>query len=845
MSGEALESTSLAEERRLRALRGLEILDTGPDPTLDLLTRMASQVARVPISLVSLVDAERQWFKARCGLHMAQTDRSVAFCDLVVRTETELIVKDAREDERFRDNPLVTDDPYIRFYVGLPLREPGGTVIGTLCVMDRSPRTISEEQLGQLRDLATIAMQQILALRQALELERNSEQIQLTNMTLQVIQEAQNKLLSDGLDRLWWDTVLGQLLALTESEYGFIGKVSEDAEGPFLKTEAITNIAWNEETRRFYEENSPAGLVFRNMDTLFGRPIVEKAVLISNDVATDQRAGGRPDGHPPLNTFAGLPVWGRGNEMIGLVGLANREVGYSEDLVGSLSPALTLISAVLETDEVEARRAEVVEDLRTSNDFLERVLTVSASGFVAIDSSGGLRFANAKARQLFNDLPSDEASFASLEEGLNRLFPHADDRSWLMDVWSRGEGDPEFRGVSVLDASLKSRRLELSATALSGSDGDAEMLMLAAQDQTERDLLQLSKVENAGLEARIEQLRRQQQINEVLFECVDLLQHSEAISEGLGIVSGAAARLFESANVRLFALQEEEDSFVEEYKTLRWKSESVEDVSETLDDSCWAVRSRRVHGWWDGGHQVKCAHFDGADSPSTWCIPLFSLDKLIGVLQLASSPEDMAELGSDQFENSRSQITAVAQTLSSALSTILLRESLHQMATTDPLTGVWNRRAFEESARKAMARHHRKGEPMALAVLDIDHFKQVNDDLGHDVGDEALKKVAQAIDSSIRLGDFAGRVGGEEFALFLSDVGDDGHGASMALERVLNAVRGECRVEGRDITASIGFAVASRGETYGDLYRRADQALYLAKRNGRDRIQRSEAEAEV
>lgn len=829
------------EELRLQALLGLEIMDTPPDPTLDAITRVAGQVAGTPISLVSLVDAERQWFKAKCGLEVDQTDRSVAFCDFVVRDRETLVVPDARDDDRFKDNPLVTGEPHVRFYAGVPLSGPDGSIIGTLCVIDHEPRSLTEEQLGQLHDLADVAMQQIVSLKQAIELERSGRQLRATNETLEIIQAAQNRLLSDGLDRGWWDSVLGQLLDLTESEYGFIGRVSEDDDGPFLKTEAITNIAWNEETRQFYEDNSPAGLVFRNMDTLFGRPITERALLIANEVATDARAGGRPEGHPPLNTFAGVPVWGRGREMIGLVGLANRKVGYSQELVDSLNPALTLISAVLENDQLSAQRAEVVADLRTSNEFLERVLAASVSGFVALDASGGLRFANGRAYELFKDLPESDESYSSLDDGLTRLLPRIEDRRWLLEVWSAASGEPESRRVSVLREDMQARWLEVSATAVSGPDGTSELLLLAAQDQSERDMLEVSRVENAALEARIEQLRRQQHINEVLFECVDHLQHSQSIVEGFKIIWLAATRLFESENVRLFRLDEAEDSYVEEHRILRWNESALGQSVDHLDQSCWALRSRRVHGWREGGHQLLCGHLESVTSGVTWCIPLMTLDRVVGMVQVVSDPADAAPHSEERFEASASQITAVAQTMSSALSTISLRESLQHLATMDPLTGIWNRRAFEDSARKTMARAQRKGEPVALAVADLDHFKKVNDDFGHDVGDEALQKVSTALSGSLRLGDFIGRLGGEEFGIFLSDVGDDGEGAEVALERALADVRNRCRVRDRDLTASIGFAVAQEGETYGDLYRRADEALYAAKNAGRDRIHRSGA----
>ena len=261
--------------------------------------------------------------------------------------------------------------------------------------------------------------------------------------------------------------------------------------------------------------------------------------------------------------------------MIGLVGLANRKVGYSQELVDSLNPALTLISAVLENDQLSAQRAEVVADLRTSNEFLERVLAASVSGFVALDASGGLRFANGRAYELFKDLPESDESYSSLDDGLTRLLPRIEDRRWLLEVWSAASGEPESRRVSVLREDMQARWLEVSAPAVSGPDGTSELLLLAAQDQSERDMLEVSRVENAALEARIEQLRRQQHINEVLFECVDHLQHSQSIVEGFKIIWLAAIRLFESENVRLFRLDEAEDSYVEEHRILRWDESAL------------------------------------------------------------------------------------------------------------------------------------------------------------------------------------------------------------------------------------------------------------------------------
>ncbi|OXS97884.1 hypothetical protein B7H01_00530 [Pandoraea apista] len=153
------------EAERLAALRRYEILDTPPEPAFDRIVRLASYVLGAPISLVSLIDETRQWFKARQGLDVSQTPRSMAFCAHAILGDDVFVVPDARADRRFSDNPLVTGEPNIRFYAGAPLLTPEGHRLGTLCVIDRRPRTLDDEKRGLLADLSALVVD-------ALELRR-------------------------------------------------------------------------------------------------------------------------------------------------------------------------------------------------------------------------------------------------------------------------------------------------------------------------------------------------------------------------------------------------------------------------------------------------------------------------------------------------------------------------------------------------------------------------------------------------------------------------------------------------------------------------------------------------
>lgn len=173
----------------------------------------------------------------------------------------------------------------------------------------------------------------------------------------------------------FFERLLDRLLLITNSEYGFLGEVLHDESGaPYLKTYALTNLAWDEATLTLFREQAALGLEFHNLETLFGRCLVTAAPVIANDAPHDDRGAGIPSGHPPLDAFLGMPLH-HGGAFIGMLGLANRPEGYDDALVDRLEPIFAALAAVVRAHRAEMAKAEAEAELGRMRD--ELISTVS------------------------------------------------------------------------------------------------------------------------------------------------------------------------------------------------------------------------------------------------------------------------------------------------------------------------------------------------------------------------------------------------------------------------------------------------------------------------------------
>jgi diguanylate cyclase (GGDEF)-like protein len=173
------------ESARLKALRRYHILDSEAEQAYDDITYLASYICDTPMALLTLVDEQRQWFKSKVGLSIKETPRKIAFCAYtILQPDSLLVVPDAYQDERFRDNPLVQQEPHIRFYAGAPLVTQEDGALGTLCVLDRKPRKLTDEQTKALKALARQAMAQLELRQLVLTYQQIESELQQANERL-------------------------------------------------------------------------------------------------------------------------------------------------------------------------------------------------------------------------------------------------------------------------------------------------------------------------------------------------------------------------------------------------------------------------------------------------------------------------------------------------------------------------------------------------------------------------------------------------------------------------------------------------------------------------------------
>lgn len=656
----------------------------------------------------------------------------------------------------------------------------------------------------------------------------------IESLLLTAITRAQSQFVLSRDARTVFDGMLEALLNLTASEYGFIGEVFHDDDGsPFLKTHAITNIAWNEETQQLYDENIEQGLEFRNLNTLFGSVITTGSVVIANDPANDRRRGGVPKGHPPLNTFLGLPFYHR-DTLIGMVGIANREEGYEQDLADSLQPFLTTCTNIILGLRARSSQETIERTLRESEARGRAILNTAVDAIITIDHAGRIESCNRAASQIFGYGTNELVSM-----NVKELMPmgHSEKHDGYIRNYMRS-GRARIIGVG---RELLARRrdgsefpIELTVNEIKLEGRRLFVGMLRDISERKANEEQRGKL-TKELTHRVEELDRLNEENALLSGLGSYLQACSSKEEAYDVLLAHARVLFANESGAFYTLSEAGSATC----MLSWGDEQDILSHPVQKQDCWAMRRGVVHETSDAGASLRCRHYNGIGSGSQCCIPVMTQNGPIGLLTLHVPSADSKDDPDQSVVHSLSLMTGIADRLGPALSGIELRGRLHEDSIRDPLTKLYNRRFMNESLHRELLRARRADSPLSLIILDLDRFKSINDEYGHDVGDDVLVTVAQSLSRAVREEDYMYRYGGEEFVIVLPGANlDIARERAQEACRKVRALRIDTEKGTLQITISAGVATfPEHGNTQEELIVQADKALYLAKQSGRDRIQ--------
>ncbi len=831
------------EPERLRQLRELMVLDSASEPVFESLALLASQTCGVPIALVSLVDGGRQWFKAKVGLPgVDETPRELAFCAHAINGDALFEVPDAAADPRFRDNPLVTGAPDIRFYAGAPLVLPGGQRVGTLCVIDRQPRRLEPAQAALLQSLARVASE-VLVMRRDLILR--------------------------SLDaRSAHEHALRETAAFLRRTGRVAGVGGWQLE---LATSALT---WSEQTRNIHEvapDHVPTLAGAIDFYAPEARPVIQRAVKLAMDEGTAW------DLELPFITAKGRPIWVRAQ------GEAEFEDGLPVRLVGAFQ------------DITERKRLEqqVAEDER----FLRLVTDRLPQRIAYLDRSLRYRFVNQAHVQRLG-LPREQILGRSSAEITGEAPPQP-----LRDALRAAlQGQPqqvEFEEPSRAGGAKGTLRLDCQVLPDLSERGEVRGLFTTTADITERSRGEQALRELTAIIEKTTDFVVQTDWRG------DITYMNPAARSATGLAADAPlaglnfAAFSTDATNRHFA-----DVIVAAVNASgAWVGETTVRVpggaelpvsqiviahrdaqgrvarySSVMRDISAEAAARRAL-------QLQTATLRAVTEATPAIVAVVGSDlryrfvnsafeRWIGMPRERVVGRTLAEvLGADDLERSRPWIERVmagetvqfervnhkrgsGRNLAMTYSPLVAQgdvidgfigvgqditshrqeeNRLLRLSESDALTGLLNRAGFER--RLQLEVQAGRGGQTALLYVDLDHFKPVNDVHGHAAGDQVLQQFAQRVQAVVRPSDAVARLGGDEFALLLFGVRESGHAHAVA-EKVIAAAGTVFDVGGRQlhIGASVGvaFGVASQ-DAWSDLVQRADNQLYRAKEAGRGR----------
>jgi diguanylate cyclase (GGDEF)-like protein/PAS domain S-box-containing protein len=475
-------------------------------------------------------------------------------------------------------------------------------------------------------------------------------------------------------------------------------------------------------------------------------------------------------------------------------------------------------------------RVTLEQTLAGSNRALRRLVNRAPIAGMVLDFHGVVRMWSLDAERLYG---------WGEEEVLNRPAPgipldKRDEFNALCKRLSDGEVVTGYETTRLKkDGTLLD--VALSLAPWSDSRGNVTGFISIAIDNTDRKRAEVAlRDAHAEITASVRELERRTTELHLLREMTDLIQSSVSIEEAQEVVQRYLPQLFPHDTGALYVRSASRDLLEQ---TLAWGDLAAHLSPGFTSADCWALRRGQSHCVHAGRGELLCRHTPAAEGGEWVCLPLLAYGEVLGILHLYRSERDTASIAEQPF---LTLAETVASSLSLSLGNLRLRETLRQQSIRDSLTGLFNRRYLDETLPREILRATRTGSTLGVMMVDIDHFKQLNDTHGHDAGDAVLSALGRFLQQQVRGDDIACRYGGEEFTLILPGASLDAvcDRAEQLRVGVQSLVVRFNNTQLDTITLSLGIAMwPQHGETEDIVLQAADAALYRAKQGGRNRVE--------
>lgn len=833
------------ELKRLRGLRDLMLLDTPTEPFFDTLAQRAAEVCQVPIALVSLIDSDRQWFKANVGLTgVAQTDRDVAFCAHAIMNEEMLVVTDASRDLRFAENPLVTGQPGIRFYAGCPLSLPDGSRVGTLCVIDQVARELDQNQQSALQFLSSLATQALAmrqeVLRKALQIrDRYEHALERNEQRFRALVESQGDLVSLATQEgtlhyvnpayadhfgLKPKQMIGRNLFEFVSEADrpdvkaqiqrvFETQESQTGENRMLAADGAEKwVAW---TNHFQQEGDGSVLVHSVGRDITARRRAELA-LQANERLLERTSSVAKVGGWELDVATQTVTW-------------TLETKKIHDVPPDFQPKVDSVIDFYPPDQRDALQETIQRAIESEQAWdLELPLITAKGRSIWVRACGEVeRAATGETLKLFGTV-QDITERKALEEKLSTisrqyqyLYDHApcgyhslDSQGRFIHInqvalsWLGCDQDEVIGKLKIsdfFDDTGKAHFKQYFPILIEqGQVGPVEFNLLGRHGQTRRVSILATAIQD--------DLGRFLMSRTVMYDVTELFNTRE---------------LLRKVNIEQEAMLDNDMLGISKLKDRRiiWRNRALE----------------RIFGYPPGGllgqpTEILYPNPESYEAFGREAYPLLRSGQSFRrqwEMRRCNGDPIWVELNGVSLAEADGETLWLLQDISEMKQ---YQAQVEHIAFHDNLTKLPNRLLLSDRMRQAFALNERMGTMAAVCYMDLDGFKPVNDQFGHEVGDRLLQAIAQRLLQVVRASDTVARLGGDEFVLLLTGLQSESEAEEVLRRAQANVGQAWTMPDGQatQVTASLGIAFHPKDARLpSELLRLADEAMYSAKRRNK------------